>query len=237
MPVAIDMGFPTITLPLSDSIGLTGLFDSCGSLNLGWLPFHLYILSQHPELVAEFRYYDGIHPFEPIQLSGAVLDPNQSLSECGKLIALIRYKTTLCTPTGSAVHISFALGPDVSANTIIGLPFLRALKFVTDYETFTARSKVLSQDFPLTCSPNDRGLPASASNFDPDAFLRTYTSPEKCRIPTSHSPTSPELVSTDAPSPSPPSIAVDDTSHGFLRRTLLFTPPTDAPQTTQVRLR
>ena len=48
MPIAIDNGFPNITIDLGqpqDQFSITGLFDTCGSLNTGYLPFHAWIAS------------------------------------------------------------------------------------------------------------------------------------------------------------------------------------------------
>jgi len=237
MPVAIDMGLPTITIPMSSTVSLSGLFDSCGSLNLGWLPYHLFLMSKCPELVNEFRYYDGYHPFQPIHLSGAVCDPNQPISDCGKLTALIRYKTDLKEPDGTPITLSFALGPDVSANTIIGLPFLRQLKFITDYDEYTAFSKVLQQTFQLTCNGGDRCMPDAASGFDAKAFLNSHLSSTKSSFPTSHSPAASSLMDPTIATVNPPSAGFDDMSQGFLRRYLCPSVPPQASQSAIVQRR
>jgi hypothetical protein len=54
MPINIDNGFPNLTLDLGAPRGiveLTGLFDTCGSLNTGQLLIHTYVASQYPEAV------------------------------------------------------------------------------------------------------------------------------------------------------------------------------------------
>jgi hypothetical protein len=231
MPVAIDMGFPTLILPLSDTVTLSGLFDSCGSLNLGWMPFHLNVMEKYPELVAEFRYFDGSQPFEPVHLSGAVLDPTSVSPDHGKLTALIRYRTNFVLPDNTAFTISFALGPDVAANTIIGLPFHRSLKFITDYDAFTAHSKLLNHTFQLSCSSSERGLPPGSA-FDHTAFLQEFLTAQKCSFRTSQRPTSPHLNTAALANDATCTKATDDMSQGFLRRTILPTPAVATVNTT-----
>ena len=114
MPIAIDNGFPNITIdlgPPSASFELAGLFDTCGSLNTGYLPFHAWIASIHPSAVAEFRYFNGHAPFEPVRLEGAVTDLASTATkpDHGLLTAIIRYKTSYIDSDGRPITLSFAL--------------------------------------------------------------------------------------------------------------------------------
>ena len=70
MPIAIDNGVPHITFSLGSDPALDptlcGLMDTCGALNTGYLLFHLWLMSERPDLVAEFISFDDSDPFEPI---------------------------------------------------------------------------------------------------------------------------------------------------------------------------
>jgi hypothetical protein len=137
MPINIDNGFPNLTLNLGvhqlRQVELTRLFDTCGSLNTGLLSFHLYIASQHPDVVHTLRFFNSEDPFEPIKLEGAVSDPTAyDASRHGLLTAVIQYKTPYTTSSGQHISLSIALGSEVSTNTIYGLPTLSAFEFIVD---------------------------------------------------------------------------------------------------------
>ena len=221
MPIAIDNGFPNLTIDLGAGtwqFSISGLFDTCGSLNTGFLPFHAWIASQHPHAVEEFRYYNSAKPFEPVRLEGAVtsqplgvVDPTHDL-----LTAIIRYKTPYADSTGSPISISFALGDDVSTNTIFGLPTITAFQFLVDMSNLTAFSRALNQTFTLTKSAGRLGLPDGIS-FDPDTHRRIHEA--ALTLAPLHSS---EAIHLSMYDPDTPEIfGQDDSSHGYLRRVLV----------------
>ena len=129
MPIAIDNGLPHITVSLGSDPNLDptlrGLMDTCGALNTGYLKFHLWLMSERPDLVAEFISFDAANPFEPIKLGGAIRDPSDfAAADHGILTAAVRYYTPYTDVSGSPVTLSFGLGSDVAVNTIFGLPML-----------------------------------------------------------------------------------------------------------------
>jgi hypothetical protein len=70
--------------------------DTCSALNTGYLPFHLWLKSQRPDIVAEFISFDDANPFEPIKLGGAIRNPTDFVSaDHGNLTAVIRYYSGL----------------------------------------------------------------------------------------------------------------------------------------------
>jgi hypothetical protein len=102
-----------------------GLMDTCGALKTGYLLFHLWLKSERPDLVAGFISFDDANPFEPIKLGGAISDPSDfDASDHGNLTAIIRYYTPYTDTSGFRITIPFALGADVTVNTIFGLPML-----------------------------------------------------------------------------------------------------------------
>jgi hypothetical protein len=218
MPIAIDNGLPHIAFNLGSDHALdpslVGLMDTCGALNTGYLLFHLWLKSERPDLVAEFISFDDTNPFEPIKLGGAISDPsNFDASDHGNLTAVIRYYTPYTDPSGSPITISFALGADVTVNTIFGLPMLCDLDAVISLRTNSMHSRALNLDFPITRSSATFGLPADCL-FDPADSARNHAS--SCGLPSSATTSALPIGPPSAPSAS----ATDDMSLGFLQRTV-----------------
>ena len=218
MPVNIDNGFPNLALDLGNDRGrieLTGLFDTCGSLNTGYLPFHVWIASQYPETVESLRFFNSNDPFEPIKLEGAVSDPaDYDASRHGLLTAVIRYKTPYVTINGERVSMSVALGADVSTNTIFGLPTLSAFEFLLNLKTLTATSPSVNESFQLTRSAGTLGLPDGVS-FNLEDLRRQFEAAKIAEPRPSQYDS--DLVTAAEENPS---VGVDDFSLGYLRRSI-----------------
>ena len=215
MPIAIDNGLPYLTFNLGADPdadpSLSGLMDTCAALNTGYLLFHLWLKSERPYLVAEFITFDDSNPFEPVKLGGAIRDPsNFDATDHGNLTAVIRYYTPYHDTSGAPITISFALGPDVTVNTIFGLPMLCSLDAVISLGSNSMHSHALNVDFPLTRAAATFGLPPGCA-FDSAAASRNHVS--TCNLQPSpvepSSPTTPSLAT-----------ATDDMSLGFLKRTV-----------------
>ena len=179
MPIAIDNGLPHLTFQLGSddsSVHLQGLMDTCGALNTGYLPFHQWIMSEHPSLVAVYVEFNDTNPFEPVKLGGAIRDPDgfDSVTH-GNLTAVIRYFTPYVSTDGTRVTLSFALGHDVTVNTIFGLPMLTDLESFISLHTNVMRSALLALTFPITRSATRHGLPSDCT-FDPLASALASTS-------------------------------------------------------------
>jgi len=218
MPIAIDNGLPHITFDLGTDPALDpslcGLMDTCGALNTGYLLFHLWLKSERPDLVAEFVSFDDSNPFEPIKLGGAIRDPSDfDASDHGNLTAVIRYFTPYLDSSGDPITISFALGSDVTVNTIFGLPMLCDLDSVISLRSNCMHSRALNLDFPITRAAANFGLPPNCT-FDPAAASCNHAS--SCGLPSS------AAASALATAPLRPSLATatDDLSQGFLQRTV-----------------
>jgi hypothetical protein len=217
MPVAIDNGLPHVAVSLgSDAANdptLSGLMDTCGALNTGYLPFHLWLMSERPDLVSEFHRFDDSNPFEPIKLGGAIRDPDDfDASNHGNLTAVIRYFTPYLDVTGNPIQFSFALGNDVTVNTIFGLPMLCDLDSVISLRSNSLYSRSLDLEFPITRAAATFGLPPGCT-FDPATAARNHAS--ACGLDPS--------VASRLPSPPlhlPSATALDDTSLGYLQRTV-----------------
>ena len=85
----------------------------------------MHIRKTVPTAVYEF---DGSNPFDPIKLCGALLDPSDyDSTKHGILLAVICYHTPYSTIEGKKVLLCFALGADMSVDTIMGIPFIHEL--------------------------------------------------------------------------------------------------------------
>ena len=233
MPLNIDMGFPIITWDLgsasspSSPITLRSLFDSCGCANVGRLDYHLWIISQRPDIVAEFRFHDSHHPFDPVSLDGVVSQPSDlhaAEARHGLLTAIVRYWTPYQMPDGSPMTISFGLGEHVSTNTLTGLPLLAGLKFITDFSNFSAFSPILQRTFKLDRSPGQCGLPDDIS-FDVAEFRKQYDQ----QLAADRTKDKRGLSDTERAHSqaffAPPSLAcVDDANTGYLCRRVIANP-------------
>jgi hypothetical protein len=216
MPIAIDNGLPHITLDLGSDPAvdptLCGLMDTCGALNTGYLTFHLWLMSERPDLVVEFLSFDDSNPFEPIKLGGAIRDPsNFDATDHGNLTAVVRYSTPYVDLSGSPITLSFALGPDITVNTIFGLPMLCDLDSVISLRSNSLHSPSLNLHFPITRAAATFGLPPGCS-FDPASASRHSAS--TCGLlsnPFTHHPPTPSAILA---------IASDDTSLGYLQHTV-----------------
>jgi hypothetical protein len=183
--------------------------DTCGALNTGYLTFHLWLMSERPDIVAEFHSFDDSNPFEPVKLGGAIRDPSDfDAADHGNLTAVIRYYTPYSDASGAPITLSFALGPDVTVNTIFGLPMLCDLDSVISLTSNSLHSRALSTDFPITRAAATFGLPPDCT-FDPASASRAHAS--TCGL---------DLPPPDLPASPPLALARDDTSSGYLRRTV-----------------
>jgi hypothetical protein len=184
--------------------------DTCGALNTGYLPFHQWLMCQHPEIVAEYIAFDKSNPFEPIKLGGAIRDPdNFDGSTHGNLTAVIRYLTPYTDLPGNPITFSFALGHNITVNTIFGLPMLCDLDCTISLRSNSLHSAILALTLPITRASARHGLPDGCS-FDATSFSR-------CRAAAlvgSANPSTPVVSPTTA-------IAHDGLSSGYLQRRLV----------------
>ena len=107
--------------------------------------------------------------------------------------------------------MSFALGPDVTVNTIFSLPMLCDLDYVISLRSNTLHSRALDVTFPITRAAATFGLPANCT-FDPVSDARIHAS-------TFGLSPSPANSATDQLAPIL-ATATDDLSLGFLQCTI-----------------
>jgi hypothetical protein len=216
MPIRVDNGLPHIRLSLgsSDDTALSVLFDSGAALSSGYLPYHLWIMRENPDLVASFERFDDANPFEPIKLGGAIRHPDDyNESVHGQLTAIVRYKTPYVDHDGNPIRISFGLGQDMTVNTILGMPIIKDLGMVPNFRTGSVCCDDTAATFEICYQETCCGFPASDSNANIFSAL-----PVAQMFPLSDPPLD-SLLDAD-PSPASCVDATDDTSQGYLQRHL-----------------
>jgi hypothetical protein len=165
MPIRVENGLPHIRLRVgpSDDTSLSALFDSGAALSSGYLPYHLWIMREHPDLVASFERFDDANPFEPIKLGSAIRHPEDDYNESlhGQLTAIIRYKTPYVNTDRNPVHISFSLGNDMTVNTILGMPTIKDSGMIPFFRAGSVTCKDTSATFTIDCHETKCGFLAS----------------------------------------------------------------------------
>ena len=140
-------------MPISGNEGeasTKALYDTDGALNTGNLSYHNFIRKKLHDAVKKYEEFNGSNPFDPIKLSCALLDPSDYNADThGILSAVITYHTPFKNADGKDVVLSFALGCDMSVDTIIGLPFIKAMKLELRFNPETFLSHTLKKEFPV----------------------------------------------------------------------------------------
>jgi hypothetical protein len=173
-------------------------------MTVGYLPFHVWILSKFPTTVHSFEMFNDANPFDPIKLRGAVTNPStDDLELHGALTAVIRY-TLHHAPTADEPNLlSVALGHDVEVNTILGWPSFLAFGMDLLATQDVVASATLNDRFKITRRATIKGLPANTI-FDDSTFLQS----------------SAFKAIKHSLGPSPPISATDSTSNGYLQRSI-----------------
>ena len=95
MPLEVDNGLPGINLwfvtQADHEVDFICHMDTCTAMNKGNLLAHKWVMTRHPQLVAEYIQFDDIWPFEPLQVYCAVENLVKTESLHGKLTAIVRY--------------------------------------------------------------------------------------------------------------------------------------------------
>ena len=93
---------------------IKALYDTGGALNTGNLTYHTFIKDKIPGAVKRYEEFNGSNPFDPIKLSGALLDPGDyDVDKHGILSTVITYHTPFKSVSGDKISLSFALGRDI----------------------------------------------------------------------------------------------------------------------------
>lgn len=169
MPIQVNNNLPTADFRLVNGnldpcIDLGCLIDTCAGLNSGSLEFHTHIRDTYPQCVVAFEQFDDANPFQPVKLGGAVTSQSDEAKNHGRLTAVITYRTDIINPvTRQPMTIKFALGSDVSVNSLFGAPTLRDLGAIVDTGEDTLVLRRVQRTLPMRWSEPRHGVPTIAT--------------------------------------------------------------------------
>ena len=95
--------------------GMRMLVDTGTAINSGHLDYHLWVMFQCPEMVAEFLECGKNTNYDVVQLLATFdLNLGQLPNKHGQMTAVIRYYTPYVVNDTDPLILSFALGDDIS---------------------------------------------------------------------------------------------------------------------------
>ena len=191
IPLDIDNGLPQIqvrfgntTASLEEHISFSCHVDSCAAMNTGNLLVHKWVATKHPEIVVEFIEYNDPNPFQPLQLLCALKGTGSTdkhtqaeIDVANSLTAIVRYRTPYTyQSTGKQCILSFGLGENVSVNSILGLPQLKAWQADVLFRSKWLQAHDLGLTFHLEYQAAQAGLPNGVT-FTPEQYIRPVSGP------------------------------------------------------------
>ena len=169
MPISIQSNLPHIVLqfgPDLDSPNCPSIrcaVDSCAALTTGNFHFFASVAKRYPHCVSKIYTPED---YAPIVLSGIVSSDAASITtelEVGFLFHL-PYRTR----EGDSASLMVATGPNVSVNTIIGLPFTKATGMIMDLVDEVVECKYLDcPPFPVDFRRTTNHVPVMDDNSAP----------------------------------------------------------------------
>ena len=130
------------------------------AMNSGNLAYHLWVMSECPEMVGEFIQCGGTLDYDVVKLLAALdLDTSQQPVEHGHMTAVIRYRTPYLVNKRDPFFISFAQGNDVSLRCVLSLPTLLAIGGSINLVKGEIVCSAINRTFPLSLEPPGKGLP------------------------------------------------------------------------------
>jgi hypothetical protein len=171
-PFRIAYKLPFIAFPIGDGrtaedvATLSGLLDTGGCCNMGWLTYHKAIASQYPQLVDEFVCLEE-ERYETISIGG--------LKDGVTITHMIRY-TIPFIDKGEQCYITLGLTEDLPIDTLFGLGFQQETKMKIDFGSKKVESAFLQKQFEINFKEPRRTNPEqirSEENNTPKSLLTT----------------------------------------------------------------
>jgi hypothetical protein len=178
LPVPIQPSFPHITLQLGQVLGCSKcpaircVVDTAAALNTGNLHYYAAIAKAFPHTVAAIF---SAADHNPIVLSGISQQGGASITT--NLTLAFQFHMPYLTREGHPTSLLIACGPNVTVNTILGLPFIQATRMVLNASDQVAKLRALDTPpfalnfrramctVPPISSPLDEGTSAHYSNI------------------------------------------------------------------------
>ena len=165
-PIAISIinSLPSINLhihnPDDDENRMHMLVDTEATINTRHLQYHLWVISQCPEMADEYLkcgkniVYAVIHLLAALDLKNTDRDVDH-----GKMTAVINYRTPYIVQVRDSFILSFDLGHDVSLRCVPVLPTLLFIELTISLLSWKLLCTEFNRKFPLTLDSFGKGLP------------------------------------------------------------------------------
>ncbi len=151
LPIKIHSDFPHIVIQLGSILGgsnspnIRAVMDTAAALTTGILHFFTKIAKAFPHMVAAMY---APKDYAPITLSGIVKQNGESVTT--ELLVAFKFKLPYFTKEGTPTTFMVAVGPNVTVNTILGLPFIKQTKMIVNVADQVAELRALDAlPFPI----------------------------------------------------------------------------------------
>ena len=162
IPVGIQSLMPHIPLLLGQSLDdpdipvIRCMVDTGAALNTGNYSFIAAIAKRYPHCVAKVFLPED---HSPIILSGIIDDENEAITT--ELSVAFQFHLPYLTRDGQSTSISIATGPQVSVNSIIGLPFITGTgMIIVTVDNVVEAKHLVCQPFPIEFRCATKYVPA-----------------------------------------------------------------------------
>jgi hypothetical protein len=145
-PFKIAFDLPFLKFPIGDGLTkedaatLSGLLDTGGCCNMGWLTYHRTIWEQYPQLVRSFTELEE-EQHETINIGG--------LKDRVILTHMMQHVTPY-EENNKRCYLTLGLTEDLPIDTLFGLGFQQDLKMKIDFATKRVESALLQASYQLT---------------------------------------------------------------------------------------
>ncbi len=151
LPVPIQAAFPHITIQLGRELGcpkcplICCVIDTAATLSTGNFHFFAQIAKAFPHTVSAIYSNNN---YSPIVLSGIAQQDGMSVST--DLTVAFQFTMLYLLREGHDTSLLIATGPNVTVNTILGLPFIQQTKMMIDASNQHADLRALdTPPFPI----------------------------------------------------------------------------------------
>ncbi len=176
LPVPIQAAFPHIMLQLGHDLGssqcpsIRCVIDTAAALTTGNFHFFTKISKAYPYTVA-IIYSNS--DYSPIVLTGIVQHNGMSVST--DLTVAFKFTMPYLTREGQETSLLIATSPNITINTILGLPFIQQTKMTINAANRVAELRVLdAPPFPIDFRHAVCTVLAVSTNSSPSTSPHTY---------------------------------------------------------------
>jgi hypothetical protein len=169
LPVPIQLAFPHIILELGSQLGdannpaICAVINTAVALTTGNLHFFAAIAKAYPHTVHTIYMPKDYYS---ITLSGVVKDiNNQSITT--NLMVAFSFHLPHITRKGAPTTFLVAVGPNVTVNTILGLPFIQQTKMIIKADQVAELCSLDAPPFPIDFRHAQYSVPNIGTPKDP----------------------------------------------------------------------